>query len=274
MTKFVWNSSLPRSGSTLLQSLAAQCPHNHVSPTSGLAELLLCVRNKWVDIKEFQAQGVNNCAASMAGAMRGMLEGYYQPQLQQGKTIWDKSRGWVGYARLLDEIFGTRQKIVVCVRDVREIVTSFELLWRQNQITRKDATGPALIEGVSIEGRVRHLLALDSVVGQAIAMFRDCLHTDPDRLLIVPYNTLCDHPRETMAQLHRDLGLPDIWVDPSAVTQAASEDDNAWGINGLHAVRPQVSRRPDRWPEVLPAWLADMLATEYDDINSLAVGVC
>lgn len=269
--KFVWNSSLPRSGSTLLQNIIAQCPSNHVTPTSGMAELLVYVRNKWVDIKEFQAQGINDCAPAMASAMRGMIEGYYRSHAS--KVIWDKSRGWVGYARMLDEIFGEKQQIVACVRDVREIVTSFELLWRQNQITRKDGTGPALIEGVSLEGRVRHLLAMDSVVGQSIAMLRDCLLTDPDRLLVIPYNTLCDHPQRTIDQLNDYLGLPQFTVDANAVKQVTEENDSAWGIRGLHDVRPQIARRPDRWPTVLPTRLAMMLEAEYEDINSLAAGV-
>jgi sulfotransferase len=274
MTPFVWNSSLPRSGSTLLQNLAAQCQTNHVTATSGLAELVIAVRNRWVDIKEFQAQGINDCAASMASAMRGLLTGYYAPQIAAGKTIWDKSRGWVGYARLLDEIFGERQKIVVCVRDVREIVTSFEMLWRQNQITRKDATGPALVEGVTIEGRVHHLLALDAVVGQSIAMLRDCLHSDPDRLLIVPYNTLCRNPQGLMIQLHRDLGLPEIAIDAESIEQSTYENDSAWGFQGMHAVRSSVSLKPDRWPEILTPRLAAWIEDEYRDINQLAAGVC
>lgn len=274
MSQFVWNSSLPRSGSTLLQNLAAQCPTNHVTATSGLAELIVAIRNRWVDIKEFQAQGINECAPAIASAMRGLIEGYYRPQLDEGKTIWDKSRGWVGYARLLDEIFGEQQKIVVCVRDVREIVTSFEMLWRQNPITRKDGTGPALIEGVTIEGRVRHLLAMDAVVGQSIAMLRDCLHSDPDRLLIVPYNTLCSNPQGLFTQLHDDLGLPEIMINAEAVKQSTSENDSAWGFAGMHNVRPVIARNSDRWPDILPQRLAAWIEEEYRDINHLAAGVC
>jgi len=273
MTRFVWNSSLPRSGSTLLQNLAAQCPTNHVSPTSGIAELIVLLRNRWVDIPEFKAQGINECASAIADAMRGLIEGYYQPQMQAGKVIWDKSRGWVGYARLLDEIFGERQKIVCCVRDVREIVTSFEILYRSNQITRKDPQGPALIEGVTIEGRVHHLLALDSVVGQSIAMLRDCLQSDSDRLLIVPYNTLCDQPQALMTQLHSNLGLPEIVINGTSVTQVTTEDDSVWGFKDMHRVRDSVLRRADRWPEILPPRIAEWIAEEFADINSLAAGV-
>jgi sulfotransferase len=274
MIQFVWNSSLPRSGSTLLQNLAAQCQTNHVTATSGLAELIVAVRNRWVDIKEFQSQGINECAASMAAAMRGLLTGYYATQITAGKTVWDKSRGWVGYARLLDEMFGERQKIVVCVRDVREIVTSFEMLWRHNQITRKDGTGPALFEGVTIEGRVHHLLALDAVVGQSIAMLRDCLHSDPDRLLIVPYKTLCSNPQGLMSQLHRDLALPEIVIQSDEVKQSTVENDSAWGFQDMHAIRSTVSAKQDRWPEILPPRLAAWIEDEYRDINQLAAGVC
>ena len=270
MTPFVWNASLPRSGSTLLQTIVAQNEKHHASPTSGIAELVVMLRNRWAEIPEFCSQGLSNCAPSIASAIRGFIEGYYRQALQNKKTVWDKSRGWLGYYRLLDEIFGEQQKIVVCVRDVREIVTSFEMLFRSNSLIKKDPAGPALYESITIEGRVSHLLALDSVVGQSIAMLRDCLHSDPDRLFIVPYNDLCDNPQETIDLLMGRLGLQSFAVSQTMYHFIAKQDDSAWGLSGLHDVRPVVERYPDKWPAVLPQKLADWIAVEYADINSLA----
>ena len=45
MKKIFFNSSLPRSGSTLLQNLIAQNPDFYCTPTSGLADYLLGAKN-------------------------------------------------------------------------------------------------------------------------------------------------------------------------------------------------------------------------------------
>jgi sulfotransferase len=270
VTQFVWNASLPRSGSTLLQAIVSQNEKHHASATSGIAELVVMLRNRWTEVPEFRSQGISHCSPSIASAMRGLIEGYYRQALQKNQIVWDKSRGWLGYFRLLDEIFGERQKIVVCVRDVREIVTSFEMLFRSNSLIKKDPAGPALHESITIEGRVSHLLALDSVVGQSIAMLRDCLHTDPDRLVIVPYRELCNNPQKAIDFVMHRLGLQSFEVGQAVCNSIPIQDDSVWGLDGLHDVRPIIEQHPDRWPAVLPERLADLIASEYADINSLA----
>ena len=45
MKKIFFNSSLPRSGSTLLQNLIAQNPEFYCTPTSGLGDLILNAKN-------------------------------------------------------------------------------------------------------------------------------------------------------------------------------------------------------------------------------------
>jgi hypothetical protein len=263
---FVWHSSLPRSGSTLLQNLVAQCDSNYVTATSGIAELVVLLRNKWVDVSEFKAQGLDKCVASMKSAIKGFIEGYYRDQINTNKIVWEKSRGWIGYAKLLDEVFGEKQKIVCCVRDVREIIASFETMHQSNQMTKKDNIIPA----PCIEARTSQLLAIDGVVGQSIAMLRDCIRSDFDRLIIIPYNKLCQDPLAVIAKLHTELNLPVFEVDPTKIIQKIQEDDNVWGISNMHTVRDSVSRNDDKWPDILPLELAEFIEYEYRDINQLA----
>lgn len=41
-------AGLPRSGSTLLANILAQNPSIYVTPTSGIVDMLVQVRNSWV----------------------------------------------------------------------------------------------------------------------------------------------------------------------------------------------------------------------------------
>ena len=48
-------AGLPRSGSTLLANILAQHPQIHVTPTSGVVDMLVQVRNSWDRNDAFQA---------------------------------------------------------------------------------------------------------------------------------------------------------------------------------------------------------------------------
>ena len=54
--KVFYNSSLPRSGSTLIQNILAQNPKIYSSPTSGLFGFIDAARTLYSSLPEFKAQ--------------------------------------------------------------------------------------------------------------------------------------------------------------------------------------------------------------------------
>ena len=56
MKQIFFQSSLPRSGSTLLQNILGQNTDFYVTPTSGLLELVYAARNNYSTSPEFKAQ--------------------------------------------------------------------------------------------------------------------------------------------------------------------------------------------------------------------------
>ena len=56
MEKLFYQSSLPRSGSTLLQNILAQNPDIYATPTSGVLELIVGARGNYTNTEEFKAQ--------------------------------------------------------------------------------------------------------------------------------------------------------------------------------------------------------------------------
>src|SRR5688572_23471300 len=75
--KIVFNSSLPRSGSTLLQNILAQNPRFYCSPTSGVITLLEAARLTFVDGPPFMAQDPAVMQAGFRAFCRAALEGFY-----------------------------------------------------------------------------------------------------------------------------------------------------------------------------------------------------
>ena len=265
-------AGLPRSGSTLLMNLLGQNPAHHVTPTSGLIELFVTVKNRWTEFIEFKAEGLETAKPRVLGSLRGILHGHFEQELQDGNTVFDKSRGWLQYIEPLEETLGRKVKIIVTVRDVRAIVASFEKIYRSRSIDYREALGDSFFNCQTIEGRTRELLSPKSVLGLSIARLRDALARGVgDRLVIVPYAALTCEPTATSALLHQALELPAFAYDPEDVRQTTYEDDAVHGMD-LHRIRSKIeppAKVP--WEGVLPDALSAELAAKYSDFNRLSV---
>lgn len=262
-------AGLPRSGSTLLQNLLAQNPNHYVTPTSGLVDLIRLVRDSWSKNPTFQAEGVSRTEHRVAGALRGMVEGYYKEELSKDKCVFEKSRGWPPILDVLDTVFEEEYKIILTLRDIRAVLASFEMLYRKNPLKRHEFQGDAFFLAKTAEGRARVLLAPGSVVGVAISHVRDCIARGPaSRVVAISYQQLTSHPAAVMKGLHQVLRLPEFKYDPDHVEQKTHEDDGLHGWGDLHTIRPYVE--PPKVAPWLGLWSEDFskeVAEAYSDIH-------
>jgi sulfotransferase len=206
------------------------------------------------------------------GALRGLMAGFFEQPIAEGKTVFDKSRGWLQYIEPVEEIFERRIVLITLVRDVRAIVASWEMLYRRRGIEYRDSTPRREKRIQSATDRARYVLHPRRVTGRSIGRLRDALDRCPDRLLIVPYERLTAQPVETIRVVHRRLGLPDFRYDPDHVEQVTYEDDVQIGLP-LHTIRPRIESPPAAsWEDVLPGPLCKRISERYADINRLAAG--
>ena len=268
---FVFNSSLPRSGSTLLQNLLAQHPNNHCTPTSDLIELVVQIRNTYPNFDGFKSQGSMQIAPRIKTALRGLLEGFYKDELNLKKTIFEKSRGWIAYIELIEEILERPVKIICCVRDIREVVASFERKFRTNQLTKTDAIGQAYFDCQTIQGRVAHLMSNEAVVGLAVRRIRDAYDRNlADRIVIVRFRDLVSDPVSEIISVSSHVDSEPFICDPQQVKQITQEDDSVHGMK-LHDIRPVVSLSGTTvWQDYLPQEIGDELEANFPFIQQLA----
>jgi sulfotransferase len=85
-------AGLPRSGSTLLANILAQNPQFHVTPTSGIVDMLVQVRNAWDHNDAFQAADRTLNQAIKENVLRAMLEAYFSHTPRP--ICIDKNRFW------------------------------------------------------------------------------------------------------------------------------------------------------------------------------------
>jgi sulfotransferase len=71
-----FQSSLPRSGSTLLQNILGQNPEFYVTPTSGVLELLYMARGYYSNGAEFKAQDPALMRDGFMSFCKNGLEGF------------------------------------------------------------------------------------------------------------------------------------------------------------------------------------------------------
>ena len=89
--KIFYQSSLPRAGSTLLQNLIGQNPDFHVTPTSGMIDLVLGARIGYNGNKEAYAGDKDMWREGFYAFCREGLRGYTE-NLTGKPYILDKNR--------------------------------------------------------------------------------------------------------------------------------------------------------------------------------------
>lgn len=242
-------SGLPRSGSTLLCNVLAQNPRFHASGTSGLLDLLIGVRNHWQMIPELNAAPDETAKRSVLAAMLGSFHYTERP------VVFDKSRGWTSEIELLEHLLGRHVKVLVPVRDIRDVLASFEKLWRRNVLNRNTLDAASYLQCQTVEGRCQHWLRHDYPLGVAYGRIRDVLHRGlGNRLHFVHFERFTAQPMAELAAIYKFLGEPHFAHDVNHVEQVTRENDAVYGMGELHGIRSRIEPVEPQWPAVLGAF--------------------
>ena len=75
--RILFNSSLPRAGSTLLQNIVADNPDFHCTPTSGFLDLLLGAKQSYNNSSEVKAQDAELMKKAFLGYCHNAMHGYF-----------------------------------------------------------------------------------------------------------------------------------------------------------------------------------------------------
>jgi sulfotransferase len=255
--KFIFYlGGLPRSGSTLLCNILAQNESIFVSKaTSGCAELLYRVKNTWDLIIEHKAEGINY--DQISNVLKNILYSYH---LTDKNYIIDKSRNWIGMLDTLNSIATNKPKIIVPVRNINEILASFEKLWRQsNGISSWSFGTEDFPAAVTTAGRCELWANMKYPVGLCFNRIKDVIDRgNKSNLLFVEFDDLTQKPAKTMEKIYEYLELPLFHHDFDNVIQVTEEDDvGVHKIPNLHKIRPKVEAIPHYSHNILGKELAE-----------------
>lgn len=242
-------SGLPRSGSTLLCNIFAQHPCITATATSGALDLLFAARTQWNLMPELRREPDETLRRVLAA----MLDAFHADAPRP--VVLDKCRGWTSEIEMLESVLGRRVKILVPVRDVRDVLASLEKLYRRNVFRAKSTNNADYLQCQTVEGRCHFWLRHDQPLGIAYGRIVDAMARGfKDRLHFVHFEDLTANPAATMAAVYDFLGEPQCAHDFEHVEQVTREDDSVYGMGDLHTIRPKVEPCLPQWPTVLGAF--------------------
>jgi sulfotransferase len=230
-------AGLPRSGSTLITNILKQNPKVHGEAVSSLSSIFGSINASWSNLEPNQEY--NNVQAKV-GVLKSVLQGYYSHI--DKPIIVDKDRGWIPLLPQVEAVLDCKIKVIVCVRNPAEILTSFEKLRKENPLffTKPDMT---LREGSTIASRAYFYASPEGPMGLSHRNIKDAITMGYlDRFLFIDYNRFCNSPKSQTKRIYEFLELPSYEHNFEKIEQTEVYNDLAVALPNLHKIKPSLDR--------------------------------
>ena len=261
-----YQSSMPRAGSTLLQNIVGQNPLFHVTPTSGMVDMMLGTRIGYNGNKEAKAGDTDMWREGFYAYCREGFKGYTK-NLTEKPFILDKNRAWGSYYNLLNEI-NPNPKIVFMVRDLRAVFASMEKKFRQHPDIDDGMLDNAKLANITTQQRVE-TWSSGYPIGYALhKLNQSILDKTAQNFLFIRYEDLCTNPEPQLDSIYNFFGLEPFKHNFQHIPQITVEDDTVHGIYGDHTIRNTLGMLPDDSKEILGEntckWIYDNFKWYFD----------
>lgn len=247
-------SGLPRSGSTLLAALLRQNPRFHAAMSSPVANLLNGA---------LEQMGANSESYHFFDEQKrkrickAIFDAYYADNPQP--VIFDTNRHWTARLHQMVELFDDF-KVICCVRNPAWIMDSFEVIYRKNPFDYSRMFNAGSRQ--TVYTRCESLINAGGTVGAAWTALKEAYYGEfSDRLLLVDYDLLTQHPARTMELIYKFIGEPVFEHDFNQVDYEENEFDQKLGVKGLHTIKKKVEFKSRR--SILPP----DLFVKYQDMD-------
>jgi len=261
--KLFFQSSLPRSLSTALQNILGQNPDFHVTPTDGLLELVFGARGNFTNSPEFKAQDGELMAKAFKSFCYNGIMGYASA-LTNKPYLMIKSRGWGVYRSFLNEFY-PNPKIICMVRNLKDVIASYEKIYRKNQLIADPIRNDSEARGTTVHKRVDEWMNPNNTIGRAVERIFEMIRLGyDDKILFVKAEDLCLYPENTMIRIYEYLEVPHFEHDFDNIQQITTEDDSVYGLTkDLHTIRPKLELKPSDADAVMGSDITNWLYENY-----------
>ncbi len=239
-------NGMPRSGSTLFCNILAQNPDFHVTPTSGLPEIVDGINQFWRTSPIIKA---SEKADKKIPIIRGLLQSYHSDTSRP--VAFNKSRAWMGLIETLENCMDQPVKILTTTRKMTCILASMEKLYRKEL---KNLDSPMQFNGGmnTLPKRINNWMHEDGLVGGTFSAIQDAfIRGNGDKIHLIDYDALTSDPKRVMKEVYRFLGKDYYEHDFDNVAQYTVENDAEHGFTDLHTIRPVIKQQVDDSKKIL-----------------------
>ena len=182
-----FNSSMPRSMSTLLQCIINQNPNIGATPTDPVLEYLYGARINFTSSPEVKAIDPDLALKAWRGFCWGGLEGYAKSYSEKPHLC--------------------KPKMICMVRNLKGIISSMEKIYRKNQENHQSIQNHSEMSGTNTAKRVDSWFA-SPPVGLALERLEQCfLEGINKEILYIRAEDLTNNPQQELNKIYNYLEL-------------------------------------------------------------------
>lgn len=253
MKKINFCIGLPRSGSTLLMNILQQNPSIFTSSTCPTSYLLSACNKQATEVSEFIAMKQSVMSDCLTGFFTQGMQGWYNA-LTDKPVVFSKSRVW---DTSLDFIFHAYEdpKIIVPIRDLRDIVCSFEKLLKKYPLwTIGSEEQPFRLH--TFDKRIE-LYCTDVSANLGRPLYRlphvyEWMVRRPNNFYLFRFEDFNQAPKTTLKNIYNWLGMPEYNHDLINIPQAEQyEHDTVYRALVSHETAPQLKQLAPSWPDMM-----------------------
>jgi sulfotransferase len=157
----------------------------------------------------------------------------------------------------------SQPKVIVMVRDLRDVFCSMEKKFRENPDKAETTRDWATMRGATIPERV-DIWANTPPVGLALKRLQEIISFGNDKhMLFIKYEDLCLNPEQTMNRVYNYLGIPHFNHNFDFIEQVTHEDDTVHGEYGDHTIRNKLEMLPSDANRILGEGVTQWIMKNY-----------
>jgi sulfotransferase len=192
---------LPRSGSTILMNILQQNPRIFTTGTCALPDLIsnhILIKSRYRE--SFQAMSTEQADKAMYGLVHGATQGWFEG-LTPKPIVISKNRGWSSIFHLYN-----RSKYIVMVRDLRDIVESFERV--NDKILALHAYGDAGVftPAMHQHEKYKHYFdepnAFSDALQREVPRLMEVFKRTKNRVMFIRYEDFTVDPNQMLTKLY------------------------------------------------------------------------
>jgi hypothetical protein len=229
---------LPRTGSTVLMNILQQNPRIFTTNTCALADLLhqqVLIKSRYRE--QFQAMSLDQADRAMYGLIHGATKGWFEG-LTSKPTVISKNRSWSNLFHLYPE-----SKYICMVRDLRDIIESFEKVNQRTLALHSFAEDNALVPAMSEAEKYNYYFKSHNALSNSLAneIQRMMDQFSKGNVLFIRYEDFTKDPVYMIKKVYNHINEEYYEHDLNSIEQSLLfEHDHAYFKERTdHKVNPQ-----------------------------------